>query len=186
MPDKRKASKLGVDSPGKEEEATDDNEDTQEDTSVKRKSEDPKKSKAVWSASEDEALLKAVIEDQQDREAEGDGEEDEDWDEIAKSVQGKTPVQCLKRYIALNRKQEASPIGTATSPAPEKEEEEESPVSKKAKRSKKEAEPSSTKWSPDEIELLKKLVEQYKDSTFPIRAVSVRVCGQCTHCAALL
>ncbi|CAB9503764.1 expressed unknown protein [Seminavis robusta] len=65
------------------------------------------KKKSAWTASEDDALLKAVIEDQQDREAEGNGDEEEDWDEIAKSIPNKTPVQCLKRYMSLNKKGQA-------------------------------------------------------------------------------
>ena len=197
MPDKRKASKIDADSPAKEEEeeTADAAEETQKETSAKRKSEGSKKSKAVWSATEDEALLKAVIEDQQDREAESDGEDDEDWDEIAKSVPGKTPVQCFRRYISLNKKQQASSTGAAASgsavasgsAAAEKEGEEESTAAKKAKRPKKEADPSSSssgKWSTEEIELLKKLVEQYKDSTSKITSVlqvALR-CGSHTHC----
>lgn len=131
----------------------------------KRKSDDSKKSKSSWTAAEDDALLKAVLEDQQDREAEGDGEEEEDWDEIAKSVTGKTPVQCLKRYMVLNRKQGGKSIERASSSADEKDEDPESHVAKKPKRVKvKEPEASSGKWTHDEMELLKKLVEQYKDS----------------------
>lgn len=136
---------------------------------MKRKSDDMKKSKAVWTAAEDDALLKAVVEDQQDREAEGDGEEEEDWDEIAEAVPEKSPVQCLKRYMVLNRKQDSAPSAdTSSPPTVEKEEEEEeeepgSPAAKKPKRARKETD-SSAKWTHDEVELLKKLVEQYKDS----------------------
>ena len=57
-----------------------------------------------WTAEDDDNLLMAVLEDQQDREAEGNGDDEEDWDEIAKFVPTKTPVQCLKRYLALNKK----------------------------------------------------------------------------------
>jgi hypothetical protein len=174
-------------------------EEDQTEADSKPKNEDAKKSKAVWSASEDDALLKAVLEDQQDREDDGDGDEEEDWDEIANSVQGKTPVQCLKRYLALNKRQAsastelASPSALSPAPAPappkdedggeeaeaeeeeedeeeddeddedEDEDEEETPISKKSKRAKKDSD-SSAKWNADEIELLKKLVEQYKDS----------------------
>jgi hypothetical protein len=132
---------------------------------MKRKSDDSKKSRAVWSAAEDDALLKAVLEDQQDREAEGDGDEDEDWDDISKSVPGKSPVQCLKRYMSLNKKGQAGAPTEPTSPVEAEKEEDttESPDAKKPKRGKKEAD-SSAKWSASEIELLKKLVDQYKDS----------------------
>ena len=76
---------------------------------MKRRS-DEKKSRVTWSDVEDGKLLKAVLEDKQDREAEGDTEDEEDWDEIAKNIPNKTPVQCLKRYMVLNqRKSEAKP-----------------------------------------------------------------------------
>jgi hypothetical protein len=132
---------------------------------MKRKSDDSKKSRAVWSAAEDDTLLKAVLEDQQDREAEGDGDEDEDWDDISKSVPGKSPVLCLKRYMSLNKKGQAGAPTEPTSPVEAEKEEDttESPEAKKPKRGKKEAD-SSAKWSASEIELLKKLVDQYKDS----------------------
>jgi hypothetical protein len=77
------------------------------DSKMKRRSDDSKKSRTAWSDEADDALLKAVLEDQQDRQAEGASEEEEDWDEIAKAVPGKTPVQCLKRYMILNTKQES-------------------------------------------------------------------------------
>lgn len=139
---------------------------------MKRKAEDAKKSKAVWTDEQDDALLKAVLEDKQDREAEDDGDE-EDWDEISKAVPGKTPVQCLKRYLVLNKGKPAQPPAAASasrSADDEKEdegsdedEEDEGDESRKARRARKEAGGDSG-WSVDEIELLKKLVEQYKDS----------------------
>jgi hypothetical protein len=150
---------------------------------MKRTSDDAKKAKVAWTASEDDALLKAVLEDQDAREP--DADEEEDWDEIAKTVPEKTPVQCLKRYLALNRKQ-ASAVSApqASSPVPaekpgdedendedeEEEEEEEddesdSQPTKKQKLVKKDTE-ASGKWTPDEIELLRKLVEQYKDCKY--------------------
>ena len=146
---------------------------------MKRKSDDAKKAKTAWLASEDDALLKAVVEDQQDRDAEGDGEDEEDWDEIAKSVPGKTPVQCLKRYIALNRKQAGSTSSSTAASTPIKEdddgeeeddddddeEEAGSPAAKKQKASKKDSD-GAGKWTNEEVELLKKLVEQYKDSEY--------------------
>ena len=134
---------------------------------MKRKGEDTSKKSKVFTAEEDDALLKAVLEDKQDREAEGQGDEDEDWDEIAKSVPGKTPVQCLKRYMALNQKQgvesDAAP-GVDASESKDDDDEEGSPASKKLKRAKEKSE-KHQQWTGDEVELLKKLVEQYKDST---------------------
>jgi hypothetical protein len=164
MPTKREP-KEEPDSPTDEDSGA----ENMEESEPKRKSgEDQKKSKNAWSAAEDDALLKAVLEDQQDREAEGEGDEEEDWDEIAKAVEGKTPVQCLKRYLILNRKQESPP--DETSPESSKYNDTDSPVAKKAKRQKKDSDASSKSWTPDEIELLKKLVEQYKDSTWLLYA----------------
>ena len=140
---------------------------------------DTKKSKVLFTAEDDDALLKAVLEDKQDREAEGHGEEDEDWDEIAKNVPGKTPVQCLKRYMALNRKQGGGGGGgeskSPTSAAAVAKSEPggdvqgggipgESSDSRQPKRQKTGGLEPLQKWTGDEVELLKKLVEQYKDT----------------------
>lgn len=157
---------------------------------MSRKSDDAKKAKVSWTASEDDALLKAVLDDQNNREP--DADEEEDWDEIAKNVQEKTPVQCLKRYLSLSRKQASTTAIAAQASEPnlatnkedtdendevdeededdDDEDDSEGPPAKKQKRSKREAEASakwtsetSGKWTPEEMELLKKLVEQYKD-----------------------
>lgn len=163
---------------------------------MKRRSEDTKKSKAVWTDDDDEALLKAVSEDQKNRATDGDAEDEEDWDEIAKSVPGKTPVQCLKRYMALNSKKQAaepkaaSPASAATSeeanPAAEPDDAKPSPVQaevkteepseaqekdddmgeKPSKAPRIESADGSAEWPEDESDLLKKLVEQYKDSKY--------------------
>ena len=111
----------------------------------------------------------AVIEDRNRREDIEEEDEEDDWDEIAKSVPGKTPVQCLRRYMSkLNKKEEAGPhpptpvaAGTRrTRSARDKEEsDEESHAAKKAK-----TDSSEDGWQEDEIELLKKLVEHYSDS----------------------
>ena len=183
MPMKRKAKEEESESPTKEDSGA----ENEEESELKRKSgDDQKKSKNAWSAAEDDALLKAVLEDQQDREAEGDGDEEEDWDEIANAIEGKTPVQCLKRYLILNRKQESSP--GATSPESPKDNEADSPVEKKGKRQKKDSDSSSKAWTPDEIELLKKLVEQYKDSTWLCAYCYpyVRSLKQSTHLSTFL
>ena len=148
-----------------EEEEADEDEDKQEQTAAagdrKRsaRSEDtskspPKRQKVSWTAKEDDALLKAVVEERKKRETSGEEEEEEDWDEIAKSCAGKSPVQCLKRYMKLNR-DGGNPSGEAA--VVEKE-------ARKPKKAKKESDPS--KWTAEESELLKKLVEEYKDSKF--------------------
>jgi Myb-like DNA-binding domain len=168
---------------------------------MKRRSDDAKKTKAVWTPDEDEALLKAVKDDQKDREVEGDAEDEEDWDEIAKSVPGKTPVQCLKRYMLLNNTKKTS------APTAETEAEEDSkPAAKESRKpiaddsateggnkkkddseddeddddqeredesgerpskiTRTEGGDASPSWSQEELDLLKKLVEQYKESKY--------------------
>jgi hypothetical protein len=184
---------------------------------MKRGIDDTKKPRAVWTTTEDDALLKAVAEDQQNREGGGGGgtEDEEDWDEIAKSVPGRTPVQCLKRYMALNKKEGGGTI-TASTPASESlsktataagttsvaaapaasvesstsnvkveaadalaaqydeyegnddddDDDEDGPGGERSKRARKDGDASAPSWPQDEIDLLKKLVEQYKDSTY--------------------
>ncbi len=158
---------------------------------MKRRS-DEKKSKVSWSATEDDALLKAVLEDKQDREAEGGGTEDEeDWDEIAKSIAGKTPVQCLKRYMVINRRKSGESSTATTTPAAESstaadstedtknppetaakaegsgaDDEVEDDEEKEPKRARKEGD-ASLRWPQDDLDLLKKLVENYKDCKLP-------------------
>jgi Myb-like DNA-binding domain len=169
---------------------------------MKRRSDDSKKSKVEWSDAEDNALLKAVLEDQQGRRAEAATDEEEDWDEIAKSVPGRTPVQCLKRYMLLNAKEgggdaptdnespsadtpsvsappalpAAASAASATLPAVKREDEgdddeedddedyEEDELGEKDSKRARTDEDTSTNWPSEETELLKKLVEQYKDS----------------------
>jgi len=72
-----------------------------------------KKQGKVWNAEEDETLMLAVLKDkayqnlecdESDEDNDSDESDEEDWDEIAKSVPGRTPVQCLQRYAKhLNR-----------------------------------------------------------------------------------
>ena len=125
-----------------------------------------KKSKNAWTVTEDDHLLKAVYEDRQDREAEGNGDDDEDWDEIAKLMPNKTPVQCLKRYMELNKKGKAkgaaeiaAASGDDTPDSPEM-----NPPPAKKPRTESTDPAGGSRWNTDEVELLKKLVEQYKDS----------------------
>lgn len=150
----------------------------------KRKSEE-KKSKVAWTDEEDDQLLKAVLEDKQNREAEGDGDEEEDWDEISKSFPDKSAVQCFKRYIEKFKDPPVRADSTEAAPEPgesqpkeegkgdesehedeEEEDEDEDSGSPKKKRVKKEG---SVGWKTAEVELLKKLVEQYKDSKLSSR-----------------
>ena len=167
---------------------------------MKRRS-DEKKSKVSWSATEDDALLKAVLEDKQDREAEGgDAEDEEDWDEIAKSITSKTPVQCLKRYMVINRRKagrsssvnKTEPATELTTNADSEEEtkipsreegkvdfpeddEVEDEEEKEPKRARKEGD-TAMRWPQDDLDLLKKLVENYKDCKLTISCfVQVRL-----------
>ena len=139
--------------------------------------------------------MKAVSEDQMARATEGDAEDDEDWDEIAKSVPGKTPVQCLKRYMTLNSKKTAaapkpappaaSGVSAEAKPPAESDDTKLAPAQASAKTEDQsraaqekdadvgekpskapriEAADGSSDWPQEESDLLKKLVEQYKDS----------------------
>lgn len=91
-----------------------------------------KKAKQSWTSDEDKALHQAVLDVRRTRElekgevsAEGnngsgqDGEDEEDdWDDIAKSVPGKTAVQCLQRYMKTLNERSGSPNGAdATNPS---------------------------------------------------------------------
>lgn len=144
-----------------------------------------KKPAAPWTADEDEALLRAVIEEQEE-----DGEED--WDAISQRIEGKSAVQCLKRYIQLNQKESNANsnnlVASVTdSPSQEKEtkesvshesndqlkdceeaddddEEEDEMDSSGKKRSLTSASEGAGRWTQDEMDLLKKLVESYKDT----------------------
>jgi hypothetical protein len=109
----------------------------------------------TWSAIEDGYLLKAVLEDQQSRKDSGDDEED--WDVIADAIPGKTPVLCLKRYMLLNtheRQAAVVAVKDQTSANDDK--------SQNTEGSKDDSDESN--WTTEEQDLLKKLVEQYKDT----------------------
>jgi hypothetical protein len=147
------------------------------------------KGKIVWTTAEDDLLFRAVELDKQQRGEASD--DDEDWDTIARSVPGKTPVQCLKRYLVLNR--DSSFEAAAAAEEGEDEEQDSKHPAKPEKRTGQKRqndddgkEPSSAasgretkkvrtskaavststavvNWSHDEIRLLMKLVDQYKD-----------------------
>ena len=138
--------------------------ETNEKSAAEGKMSPPKKGKTVWTPAEDESLLAAVAEDRKRREAVGDEDDEEDWDEIAKSVPGKSAVQCLRRYMEQVSKAEAAvpapAAGTRRARSEREDDESESPASKKAK-----TEPADEDdWTEEEVELLKKLVEHYSDS----------------------
>jgi len=67
-----------------------------------------KKDKRPWTDEEDEALMLAVLADKKNRdernddqsEGEAQSEDDEeDWETISRAIPGRTPVQCLQRYM---------------------------------------------------------------------------------------
>lgn len=157
-----------------------------------------------WTAEEDEKLMMTVMEEQKRIELEADesdednndgggGSEDgeEDWDEIAKSVPGRTGYQCWRRYQRhLNKRiDSSSKAGTAARPtsSPKAKSQGSSPASSDKKRSSSEVtqaeslsipspkktkmastskeSASPSKWSTEETNLLKKLVEQYEDTS---------------------
>jgi hypothetical protein len=132
----------------------------------KRKS-PPKKGKTTWSPAEDEALLAAVEQDRKKRQSEGGEEDEEDWDEISNAVPGKSAVQCFRRYsshlttgeagfsaVAGNRRSREDRDQGVSDESP-------SPASKRSKTDSVE----EGDWTPDELELLKKLVEHYNDTS---------------------
>jgi hypothetical protein len=112
-----------------------------------------------WTSEEDEALKIAVLEERQRRRSSGDeeehDEEEDDWDEIAKSVPGKTPVQCLQRYISTRGEFTAA----AGAGGGEGEERGDSKPPAQLKQG-----DSGVEWSVAERELLQVLVVQYEDS----------------------
>lgn len=142
----------------------------------------------VWSTEEDETLLRAVLEEHEDENG------DEDWDTIAKLFPGKSAVQCLKRYLMLKQQHQEEtqsargsivPADLSSSPsqdretteatqqdashgkedeaASEEDDEDVPPSPKKRSRLPPASEGAGT-WTQDELELLKKLVETYRDS----------------------
>lgn len=72
--------------------------------------------KTPWTAEEDESLLVAVLRDRRKRgifkqdENDSADDDDDDWDEIAKAIPQRTPVQCLKRFMKhLTRERKYAP-----------------------------------------------------------------------------
>jgi hypothetical protein len=157
-----------------EESESDDDIDDEEDSSDRKRKMSPpgrnqeKKVKIEWTSKEDDTLLKAVLSDRTSRKAEDDdddddGEEsddDDDWDEIAMSLPDKSPVQCLQRYLKLNSKPASAKAANDA-----------------ARKSSGDDKRDSDRWTIEEVELLKKLVEAYpyckfcccpRPNTFPL------------------
>lgn len=144
-----------------------------------------------WSMEEDSILLQAVVNDTKNRQNQNrEGDDEEDWDAIAQSFVGKSAVQCFKRYISIQQQQHQSsmqekksshhpqhqqqrdrpvrfpaiaaqrgkPIGNDNSRLDEEDDEEDSSGGDGAHNS------GAGVWSLEEVELLQKLIEQYKES----------------------
>ena len=126
--------------------------------SSKRQSDDEespnKKRKANWTPAEDQLLLRAVkdehkvrtaiSENQQGDDGDGDDEDDEDWDHISQAIPGRSAVQCLKRYMQIKDSEEKD--------------DDEGSTSEKAE------EYVGSNWLEEDCELLKKLVDQYRNT----------------------
>jgi hypothetical protein len=130
-------------------------------SSGKRRREEPVKrggqqQTKTWSAIEDGYLLKAVLEDQHSRKDTGDDEED--WDVIADAIPEKTPVQCLKRYMLLNTPERQAAAAVAAK-EPTSDTEGNTLTNEGGSE-----DSDDSSWTTEEQDLLKKLVEQYKDT----------------------
>lgn len=133
-----------------------------------------KQKTTIWTTELDGSLLFAVALEKQSHESGVD--EDEDWDYIATLVPNTTAVQCLKRYMTLQKeglvashnllnatatripkkateRQTKSALHVDNAPAPK-------PVVTNGVDESK----CSTDWSCEDIGLLEKLVEQYQDA----------------------
>lgn len=135
-----------------------------------------RKAGIVWTSEEDAALLRAVKLEHQEDDAE------EDWDTIALSIPGKSAVQCLKRFMALSKERnkqdgqhlyhqrepnETSQTDASTYNSRTLEDEDDEDVAPAPSKKRAKLPPVSDGaglWTQEEIELLSKLVEAYKDS----------------------
>ena len=136
-----------------------------DETDVTRK----KQKTTVWTEDKDGMLLCAIALDKQSRG--GSADEEEDWDYIATLVPHTSAVQCLKRYMALQKETQLashnSLIATinqkpsnTTEPQKTASDAKTSPI-----ETKRVDECSGTAdWTLDDIGLLEKLVEQYHDA----------------------
>lgn len=133
--------------------------------------ESKKRRKPGWTPAEDEILLQAAAKERAQLQDEDDFE-DEDWDIIAQSLPGKSAVQCFKRFSKIGKKLSrstsvSSSLGTQSQDGEEDmDDEEESNSSPKGNGSKNPSPVSdgAGDWTEDEVNLLKRLIETYKDT----------------------
>jgi len=126
---------------------------------MKRKVADAKVPKVVWTQDEDTELMAAVLAAQkvkdEDDEDGNNSDDEEDWDAIAELLSGKkTAVQCYKRYSVLKSTEESG-----GEPATNDEDGASKTDGSKTKKTKPNSEDSG--WKAEEVELLKKLTEDY-------------------------
>lgn len=132
------------------------------------------KKTSKWSSIDDEALRNAVaaehLKHRDDSEHDHDDDEDEDWETIALAVPGKTAVQCLKRYMTISREDDDEEkniptIGKKRSrDSASVRSEDISENNENDSQQQQDIDPGSIPWENDELELLRRLVEQYRDS----------------------
>jgi hypothetical protein len=138
-----------------------------------------KRPSKFWNEDKDATLLLAIAVDRQLHR----NDDDDDWDSIAKKVPGVTAVQCLQRYMALHIDGRPPPLPTLAAESTgkrqkrqkrdgdEQEVMEESSVSglagfvvqSHAVSYDESTKSSSGAWTMEDVELLRKLVEQYKE-----------------------
>ena len=106
-----------------------------------------KQKTTLWTEDKDGLLLCAVACEKRARQSSGDDEED--WDYIAALVPNASAVQCLKRYMVLQKQDQLTSTPSA-----------ESTVAVVPKDSNQ----WPDDWTPEDMGLLAKLVEQYHDA----------------------
>lgn len=130
-----------------------------------------KRRRTPWTAAEDEILLKAVAKERESAHVDDEDDfEDEDWDIIAQSLPGKSAVHCFKRFTKLARGKKldrsasiSSSLGTH-SQSHDADEMDDEGSTKESAANEDSANDGAGDWSEDEINLLKRLVETYKDT----------------------
>lgn len=145
---------LGYRMPNRRRSRGDDNDDesVSDDASSAKAPKRAALNKKAWTTEQDEALRKAVQREQAQRDNNNDDDEEEDWETIAQSVPGKSAVQCLFRDLVLQKKQHTNQTRQPQVPSQEDDD-----------SSSPQDDPEGN-WTASEIELLKRLVDQYKDS----------------------
>jgi Myb-like DNA-binding domain len=135
----------------------------------------------IWTDDDDRALQNAVANELNKPGIHRENhEDDEDWDEIAKYVPGKSAVQCLKRYIKLTkhgrplspqndfaikvRRPDNEQQSSSVSEDEDDDTRSETLPRKKKRKVAENTDGDGDDWEPEELELLTKLVEQYRDA----------------------